>query len=232
MFKEVLDCKNASKNESYVAETLPYPSVHIVFERGNSIVYGVHQKKFSITLSGSGSVFGIKFKPAGFYPFYFNTITKLTNKRIPFNSLFNLTDDIKMEARICRTKDDKTKIELFESWIQNKSLKKDSKIEELNYIINGIKTNSSILSVDQIVKVYSIQLRTLQRLFREYVGVSPKWVIQQYRMQEIAERLEKDKSIHLADFTNEFGFFDQAHFNRVFKKMIGLSPEKYLESLN
>lgn len=50
-------------------------------------------------------------------------------------------------------------------------------------------------------------------------------------MQEIAERLEKDKSIHFADFANEFGFFDQAHFNRVFKNMIRLSTEKYLESL-
>ncbi|WP_245918498.1 helix-turn-helix domain-containing protein [Leptospira ellinghausenii] len=76
-----------------------------------------------------------------------------------------------------------------------------------------------------------MQLRTLQRLFRENVSVSPKWVNQQFRMQEIAERLEKDKSIHFPDYANKFGFFDQAHFNRAFKNMIRLSPEKYLESL-
>ncbi|MCW7461405.1 AraC family transcriptional regulator [Leptospira limi] len=219
------------KNETYVAETLPYPSVHIVFEKRNSIVYGVQQKKFTISLSGKGSVFGIKFKPGGFYPVYLDKIAKLTNKRIPFISLFNLKEDIKMEAKLCKTTDDKSKIELFESWIQNKSLKKESEIEDLNHMIDAIKSNNSILSVEQISKAHSIQIRTLQRLFREYIGVSPKWIIQQFRMQEIAERLEKDNSIHFADFANEFGFFDQAHFNRMFKKMIGLSPEKYLESL-
>jgi len=31
-----------------------------------------------------------------------------------------------------------------------------------------------------------MSIRSLQRLFQEYVGVAPKWVIRRYRLHEVA----------------------------------------------
>src|SRR5581483_12086234 len=55
--------------EPYVSETLPYPSVHLVFEQENTRVFGVETGKFTRLLAEKGKVFGIKFKPGAFYPF-------------------------------------------------------------------------------------------------------------------------------------------------------------------
>src|SRR5690348_9956012 len=55
--------------EPYIQETLPHPCVHLVFEPGQSMVFGVSTGKFSRQLEGKGRVFSIKFKPGAFYPF-------------------------------------------------------------------------------------------------------------------------------------------------------------------
>ncbi len=81
-------------------------------------------------------------------------------------------------------------------------------------------------------KLFSINLRNLQRLFQEYVGVSPKWVIQRFRIQGVAERIENQKTIQYAEMALELGYFDQSHFIKDFKKTIGLSPEDYLKTIS
>lgn len=85
--------------EPYLAETLPYPSIHIVFEKGNSKIFGVTKGKFSILLEGKGSVFGIKFRPGGFYPFFQKNISILTDKTIPISELTR-EDSLPLENKI------------------------------------------------------------------------------------------------------------------------------------
>jgi AraC-like DNA-binding protein len=72
--------------------------------------------------------------------------------------------------------------------------------------------------------------RTLQRLFATYVGVSPKWVIQRYRLHEAAEQLAADPSINQASLAAELGYSDQAHFVRDFKRIVGMTPAAYAKN--
>jgi len=68
-------------------------------------------------------------------------------------------------------------------------------------------------------------------LFDDYVGVSPKWVIQRYRLHEAAERIARGGVEDFADLALELGYADQAHFIRDFKKLVGRSPAEYARSL-
>src|SRR5271166_3627346 len=61
----------------HVAETLPHPNIHVIFENGRSVVSGVQTAKFSRVLEGQSQVFGIKFRPGGFHPFFRAPISKL-----------------------------------------------------------------------------------------------------------------------------------------------------------
>lgn len=216
--------------EPYLAETLPYPSVHIVFEKGNSKIFGVTKGRFSTLLEGKGSVFGIKFRPGGFYPFFQKNISILTDKTIPITEITKM-DILPLEIEIFQKKDEESRIKIIETWLENILPEPDPKISLINTMIDKIKEDRTIQTVDQISKLFSINLRSLQRLFREYVGVSPKWVIQRFRIQEVAERIEKEKSIHYAEMALELGYYDQAHFIKDFKNTIGLSPEEYLKTI-
>ena len=67
----------------------------------------------------------------------------------------------------------------------------------------------------------------LQRLFGRYVGVSPKWVIQRYRLHEAAEQLATGESVSQTELALNLGYSDQAHFIRDFKAIVGVSPAAY-----
>lgn len=70
-------------------------------------------------------------------------------------------------------------------------------------------------------------VRQLERVFARLVGVSPKWVIQHYRLFEAAERLDAEPSTDMTRQAYELGYFDQAHFIKDFKAMVGSSPLEY-----
>ena len=69
--------------------------------------------------------------------------------------------------------------------------------------------------------------RTLQRLFERYVGVGPKWVIRRYRLHEVAERLSEGKAVNLAELALDLGYFEQAHFIKDFRALVGVTPAGY-----
>jgi len=95
-----------------------------------------------------------------------------------------------------------------------------------------ISDDRSITRVDQLVREFHTGVRQLQRVFSEYVGVSPKWVLQRYRLLDAAERVAAGTRIHWADLALELGYADQAHFIRDFKKLVGRSPAAYARSIH
>jgi hypothetical protein len=80
------------------------------------------------------------------------------------------------------------------------------------------------------IKLPARPSRSLQRLFSNYVGVSPKWVIQRFRLQEAVSHLSKNEPVDLAALAQALGFFDQAHLTRNFTRLVGCSPLAYWTS--
>jgi AraC-like DNA-binding protein len=70
-------------------------------------------------------------------------------------------------------------------------------------------------------------VRGVQRLFAEYVGIGPKWVIRRYRLHEVTERMAAGGEIDWAALAADLGYADQGHFIRDFKNMFGEPPTWY-----
>jgi len=77
------------------------------------------------------------------------------------------------------------------------------------------------------VSAFKLSKRTLQRLFQQYVGVSPKWVIKRYRLHEAVERLAAGNEVDWTRLDLDLEYFDQAHFIKDFKAIIGKTPSEY-----
>ena len=77
---------------------------------------------------------------------------------------------------------------------------------------------------------HGVSVRTLQRLFRRWVGVSPKWVLQRFLLQEAAERVDEAGAEDAAATAVELGYYDQAHFINDFRAAVGRSPRRYARS--
>jgi AraC-like DNA-binding protein len=57
--------------------------------------------------------------------------------------------------------------------------------------------------------------------------VSPKWVIQRYRLLEAAAQLRTNDPPKLVALAAALGYADQAHFQRQFKQVIGKTPGSF-----
>ncbi|MBE1876333.1 AraC family transcriptional regulator [Myceligenerans pegani] len=69
--------------------------------------------------------------------------------------------------------------------------------------------------------------RTLQRLFADWVGVGPKWVLQRHRVHLAAELLGREPEPNLAGLAAAVGYYDQAHFTGDFARVFGVAPGEY-----
>ena len=103
----------------------------------------------------------------------------------------------------------------------------DEHAETVGRIVDETIIDRDIVKVDDVVVKFGINKRTMQRLFKQYVGVSPKWVIQRSRIHEAALRAADGDTPDWAKLAVDLGYFDQAHFIKDFKKLIGCSPDEY-----
>ena len=218
-----------SGQEPYLAETLPFPSVHLVIEPHKSYVQGVMRRKFSSLLQGQGRVFGIKFRPGAFYPFIKSPVSRLTDRSLCLSDVFGAAGHA-LAAAMLPVEDKEKMVELAENFLRGRLPERDENIELINSITSYIGANRDITRVDDVVDRLHLSKRTLQRLFSRYVGVSPKWVIQRYRLHEAAEQLAEGQVVDWAGLAAELGYFDQAHFIKDFKTIVGKSPLEYARS--
>ena len=212
--------------ESYVAETLPHPNFQAIFEKNKSIVSGVFTGKFSRTLEGQSQVLGIKFTPGGFRPFLKAPASSLVNRTVPVKRIFG-RDVEALEAVLVSTRKEEEKVKAADAFFRARAPEPDETIELVGKLVGRILQERDIKTVNDLVSRTGIGKRSLQRVFNEYIGVSPKWVIRRYRLHELMERLNSGDQLDLSDLALELGYFDQAHLINDFRSIVGYSPTQY-----
>ncbi len=119
-----------------------------------------------------------------------------------------------------------------ENYLRRHKPLRDPTAERIGGIVEAIATDRSITSVDVLVKRTHITTRSLQRVFSRYIGVSPKWVISRHRLHEVVDRLAKGETVDWTRLALDLGYFDQAHFIRDFKAVIGRTPGDYCHAVS
>ena len=214
--------------EPQLRETLPHPAVHLLLERDQAQLAGPATSRFSRVLQGQGRVFSVKFRPGGFKAFMAEPVATLADRVLPLSALFGAeAEDLGRQALAHR--DHPAVIAVLETFLRQRRPAPDPAIELAGRIAERIAADRRITRVEQLVGEFGLKLRRLQRLFADYIGVNPKWVIQRYRLHEAAERLGADASVDCADLALELGYADQAHFIRDFKKLVGRTPAEYAQ---
>ena len=93
------------------------------------------------------------------------------------------------------------------------------------------ETDRSLRRLGDLAARSGIGARTLQRLFTEYVGISPTWVLRRYRLLEAAEAVRAGERVVWSDVASALGYADQAHLVREFRAALGRTPEAYAKAL-
>lgn len=218
--------------EPYLQETLPHPHIHLVFERGNTKLFGVPTGKFSYLLREKGGVVGMRFRPGGFYAFLQRPLAEITGTTLTLEQLWGV-DSATWEDRILRFEEQDRAVAEVENFLRERlpAPVADENIAAVGQLIDLVSSDRTILQVEDLVSKVGLGKRQLQRLFNQYVGVSPKWVIKRYRLHEVVAQLAPGQSPDWSRLLHDLGYFDQAHFIKDFKMFVGQTPSEYVRKL-
>ncbi len=215
----------------HLAQTLPHPTVHVTIIRSEADglraeLSGVPTRAFRRTLAGRGWVFGLKFRPASFVALWPHPLHQLTDRVVPLREFFGGEADALMHA-IDGTDSLATRVELAERWLAGRRPQLPAQAAALRDLVEHMQHDHGMRRAEDAAAHAGVELRTLQRQFRRYVGVSPKWVARRYRLHEVAQRLTESSPPSLAELAAELGYADQAHFSRDFSEVVGCAPGPY-----
>ena len=207
-------------------ETVPHPNVHLVFENGTAEVGGVHSSRFSRILRGYGRVFGVKFQPGGFHPFLGRPVATLANRVVPASRIFG--ESLRtIEQMVFSESDEDDVVAAANDFFTARMPKPNRMVALAGQLVKKILSTPDLKKVEDLVIWSGLNKRRLKRLFREYVGASPKWVIQRYRLHELLEQINSGRRVNWSQLALELGYFDQAHLINHFKSIIGCSPAQH-----
>ncbi len=114
-----------------------------------------------------------------------------------------------------------------DAWLRDRP-SADHTIDAVNALVRKARDDPAINQVRQLAQLAGTSERQLQRRFREYVGVGPKWVIQRSRLHDAIEQLTGPQhGADLARLALELGYADQAHFIHEFKAAVSVTPAAY-----
>lgn len=212
--------------EPHLAENLPHPNIHLIFENKTAVVSGVQSRKFSRVLEGRSQVFGIKFKPGGFRPFLKCPVSSLADSTVPAKLIFGPAINALTSILVSSSRETK-KIAAANAFFRARLPEPDDTIALADQLVARILADPAIKKVDDLASRAGIGKRSLQRIFNDYVGASPKWVIRRYRLHDLVEKFGPRSRPDWALLALDLGYFDQAHLINDFKSMIGYTPAQY-----
>ncbi|WP_181259159.1 helix-turn-helix domain-containing protein [Pseudoduganella armeniaca] len=217
--------------DAQTQRVLPYPNVHLAFEAGQSTLHGVALGPFDKTVAGQGRVLGVRLRPGGAGAFVRGDCAGLTGRVLPACEVLGETATA-LEAAVRDTPDDAALVAAAQEllWPAIAALAPDPRAALAERAVLAAQAERGPVSVAALAQAVDLDERALQRLFRTYVGVPPKWVIQRFRLQEAAARLAHPEPVDLALLAQELGFFDQAHLTRGFTALVGRAPLEYWKS--
>lgn len=213
---------------------LQYPVCLVVVAHDYARFYGVQPGLSTTTLRGTGWAVGVMLQPAAGALLVGGSVAPWTGRhadladalaatapRADVDALVadvhaDLAGDPTDEARQRAATD---RVGAF----LRRYLPVDAEGALVDAVVAAVEDDPSLLRVSELCDRFGVTERTLQRLTRRRLGLSPKWLVQRRRLHEAAGRL-REGGTTLAGLAAELGYADESHLSRDFRRVTGMTP--------
>lgn len=219
---------------SHRQRLLTLPTVHMTFTSyltsgaTRARIVGVVPDEFVEEIADEGHVVGVGFRPGGFRPFLGGDVpvSAFTGRFAGVDEVFG-EKGLGLAGEIFAAPGPEEGLALLTEFLIGLRPEPDPAAERASAIVGRIAARPALRRVDELAGDVGLSPRSLQRLFHEYVGIGPKWVIRRFRMREAHDRAASGADVDWAELAAELGYADQAHFTRDFTAAVGTSPARY-----
>ncbi len=222
----------------YDSEVLPHPTCSLTVELGSHprsgmppgesvVVTGVCTRRFDVEVRGWGRVVGLRFRPGGLTALTGHPASAWTDRSVA-------ASEVLPRGLVAELADPELAHD-GPAWSHTAEAglaalahdRRDPRYDLLLDVVADMLADHSLLTVADVAERHAVTVRTLQRLFTQYVGVGPKWVLARYRLHDAVADLDAGRPGSLTDLAMRYGWYDQAHFTRDFTALVGVTPGQY-----
>lgn len=193
------------------------------------ILSGPHTRFLPVTTGPYCDAAGIRFQPGMAYPFFQTTLAEFVTPTAAPEALCQRLHLTQVFDQLVAIKDVTARSEFLNHWLLDQLQKALNVNPELPHALNQLE-QQTLPSITSLAETTQLSQRQLERVFKEWVGISPKQYSRLLRINSARHQLKSSKSdTDLSEVALAAGYFDQAHFNREFKRVVGLTPGQYLK---
>jgi AraC-like DNA-binding protein len=211
-------------------QILPDGCMDILFElRNHSVeVVGTMTKAFHAESVDGMEFYGIRFNPAGIFPFIQMDASDFTDasadaQHVLGGWMFGVVEKLRSDIS------DQERVELLNSFlIERLATCEQDDVRFLSFLSKLEKSERGVLRVEEALGMVGMSQRTLERYFQKQVGISAKKFLSVLRFRRILREIGSQQSIDWADLAIRHGYHDQSHFVHEFKGFTGTTPAKFL----
>lgn len=214
----------------YVEMIIHLSSLHCDLFSGNNwgqspeyTIIGLYTKPYDVHFRDLVNVFGIRFKPEGFYNIFGVPAAEFSEK---FEDMEDLAGTAFGEfcEKIRETGNIAGRLMLAEKYLLKNLDKKKLYMDYVNRAAEIIRRNNGFIRIEDLAGEVFISIRQLEREFKRKIGISPKFYMRINRLNEVQRQLEEQDQLDLTEITYACGYADQAHFIRDFRSLTGQKP--------
>jgi AraC-like DNA-binding protein len=192
-----------------------------------TIVVGQMTRSISIRPTGRISLFGVRFRPYGMHPLT-EVIPEITDRIGSVSEIFG-RPGVEIEEQVKLADGAEHRREIFESWLA-RQMAGVPRNPIIGRAVGTIEAGGGLVRVGTLARDLGISERSLERGFRDSVGIPPKSYARIVRLQTAVRSL--GRSPDLADAAYRAGYFDQAHFTHDFREFAGITPGAFAREAN
>jgi len=190
-------------------------------------LYGVARGLSTRTLAGRGWTIAAMTRPGGLGAFTAGPAAAYTDRVVPLGRAVAVDEPALLQAAAAEP-DEAAQARLLEAALAGALIgQRAAGARQVAGVALLAETSRAVRRVDDLCALAGLRKRTLQRMFVEYAGVSPAWVIRRYRLLEAAEAVRSGHPVSWADLAAGLGYADQAHLIRDFRAATGQTPAAY-----
>lgn len=195
-----------------------------------SIFIGQLSRHVALYPSKGLKLVGINFKPYGLYNLLGISPRNILNSGVE-SSLFFGEEKVKHISDTLKQKGIDEGIAEIEKLLfasRNKNIKQNHYFDRL---VDSIEKENGLVNYAELLNK-NVSVRTLQRYFRDIIGISPKLFCQVLRHKYIMMLLYQKTGLQWSNMLLNGFYYDFSHFTKDFTLFSGLTPKKFLPIKN
>jgi AraC-like DNA-binding protein len=192
----------------------------------HAIIAGQMHTRALIGPSGSVELFGIRFRPAGAFPFFRFPLHELTDRIVDLGQVWPREIRV-LEDRINSASNFAARIVVAEEVLLRLLTSEPNRDRLVEAATTLIGYHHGDLTIDRVTTEIGVNGRKLERRFRDRLGVSPKFYSRIVRFQHLLNTVRGSGAADLLGTALSVGYYDQAHLIHEFRELSGQTPGEF-----